>query len=110
MPTPLSGIGIHACMSCYHRTLPSPCPSWCLDTKRYVSYIEGVIPHRVIFLTTFTALAFISALAQETLRPKDVRTLAIPILRHRIIVNYGAVGDGITSETLIQKLLKEVRG
>jgi len=41
-----------------------------------VSYIEGVMPHRVFFLTTLFALTFISASAQETLRPKDVRNLA----------------------------------
>jgi HEAT repeat protein len=32
-------------------------------------------PRRVFFLTTFITLAFISASAQETLRPKDVRNL-----------------------------------
>src|SRR5438105_13297538 len=32
-------------------------------------------PRRVFFLTTLIALAFISASAQETLRPKDVRNL-----------------------------------
>src|SRR6202051_775432 len=33
-------------------------------------------PRRVFFLTPFIASAFISASAQETLRPKDVRNLA----------------------------------
>lgn len=40
-----------------------------------MSYIEVVKPHQVFFLTTFIAFAFISASAQETLRPKDVRNL-----------------------------------
>ena len=37
----------------------------------------------------------------------DIRSVAIPILRHRIIVNHRAVGDGVTTETVIRKLLDE---
>jgi MoxR-like ATPase len=37
----------------------------------------------------------------------DVRALALPILRHRIIVNHRAVGDSITSADIIDHLLKE---
>jgi MoxR-like ATPase len=37
----------------------------------------------------------------------DIRSVAIPILRHRIIVNHRAVGDGVNTETVIRKLLDE---
>jgi MoxR-like ATPase len=38
----------------------------------------------------------------------DVRASALPILRHRIIVNHRAVGDSITSVDMVDHLLKEV--
>ena len=39
---------------------------------------------------------------------EDVRASALPILRHRIIVNHRAVGDSITSAEVIGRLLEEV--
>jgi len=38
----------------------------------------------------------------------DVRSVAMPILRHRMIVNHRAVGDGITAEQVVQHLLEAV--
>ncbi len=38
----------------------------------------------------------------------DVQTVATPILRHRIIINHRAVGDGVTTDDVIQNLLAEV--
>ena len=37
---------------------------------------------------------------------EDLHAVAIPILRHRIIVNHRAIGDGITSEQVIQRILE----
>jgi MoxR-like ATPase len=41
-------------------------------------------------------------------QPGDVEALALPVLRHRVIPNYRAVGEGLSSQTLIQRLLKQV--
>lgn len=38
---------------------------------------------------------------------EDLHTVAIPILRHRIIVNHRAIGDGVTSEQVIARLLED---
>jgi len=38
----------------------------------------------------------------------DIRTVALPVLRHRIIVNYAAVAEGIRSDDVISELLKGV--
>lgn len=35
----------------------------------------------------------------------DLRAVALPILRHRIIMNHRAIGDGYSVETLVQELL-----
>ncbi len=38
---------------------------------------------------------------------EDIRAVALPILRHRIIVNHRAVGDSVTAENVIENLLGE---
>ncbi|MFI5311758.1 MAG: AAA family ATPase [Gemmatimonadales bacterium] len=41
--------------------------------------------------------------------PEDVTRVALPVLRHRVLVNYRAEADGITPDDLIGKLLDAVR-
>ncbi|HCO22468.1 MAG TPA: AAA family ATPase [Gimesia maris] len=36
----------------------------------------------------------------------DIKAVALPVLRHRICINHRAVGDGITTEDVIENLLK----
>jgi MoxR-like ATPase len=38
----------------------------------------------------------------------DIRELALPILRHRVIPNFAARSEGMTSDTMITKLLDEL--
>ena len=38
----------------------------------------------------------------------DIRSAALPILRHRILVNHRAVGDGVTSDNVVTNLLEAV--
>jgi MoxR-like ATPase len=39
---------------------------------------------------------------------EDVRALAHPVLRHRVLTNFHAQSEGITSDTLIDRLLESV--
>jgi MoxR-like ATPase len=39
----------------------------------------------------------------------DVRALALPVLRHRILLNYRAEAEGVTVESVIQRLLEQVK-
>ncbi len=39
---------------------------------------------------------------------EDIRALALAVLRHRIIPNHRAVGDGVHSEHIVEHLMKEV--
>jgi MoxR-like ATPase len=39
----------------------------------------------------------------------DVRAVAAPVLRHRLLVNFQAEADGITAETVVARLLEAVR-
>ncbi len=38
---------------------------------------------------------------------EDVRSLALPILRHRMVVNHRAIGDGISTDRIVGRLLEE---
>ncbi|HAC88932.1 MAG TPA: AAA family ATPase, partial [Gammaproteobacteria bacterium] len=38
----------------------------------------------------------------------DVRALALPILRHRIILNFHAEAERVTTDDVIQRLLEAV--
>ncbi len=40
---------------------------------------------------------------------EDIRALALPVLRHRIILNHRAIGDEYTIQQLIEELLASVR-
>jgi MoxR-like ATPase len=39
---------------------------------------------------------------------EDIQALALPALRHRILLNYRAEAEGMTVETVIERLLKTV--
>ena len=38
----------------------------------------------------------------------DVKAVALPVLRHRVITNFSAESSGITSDDVIERLLKEI--
>jgi MoxR-like ATPase len=38
---------------------------------------------------------------------EDIQSLAYPVLRHRILTNFTAASEGITSDTVIKKLIEE---
>jgi MoxR-like ATPase len=39
----------------------------------------------------------------------DIRTVAKPVLRHRVLVNFEAEADGVGAETIISRLLETIR-
>jgi MoxR-like ATPase len=39
---------------------------------------------------------------------EDIRAVAKPVLRHRIIVNFGAEAEGVNSDTVVQKLIDTI--
>jgi MoxR-like ATPase len=41
--------------------------------------------------------------------PADVRRVALPVLRHRILPNFAAEAEGVTAEDLVSDVLTEVR-
>ena len=74
--------------------------------KKYVQWGAGPRAAQYLLLGA-KALAVTEGKPTPTAR--DIRTLAPLVLRHRIIPNYAAVADGITSADLVNDLLINVR-
>ena len=39
---------------------------------------------------------------------EDIRAVALPVLRHRIVTNFNAEAEGVKSETIVRRLLEQV--
>jgi MoxR-like ATPase len=39
----------------------------------------------------------------------DIRRIAVPVLRHRLSANFQAQAEGMTTDSIVLRLLKEVR-
>jgi MoxR-like ATPase len=73
----------------------------------YVAWGAGLRAGQFLVLGA-KARALLAGRAHVT--PDDIRRLAAPVLRHRILTNYKAEAAGITVEQLIQRLLETVKG
>ena len=71
--------------------------------KNYVSFGAGPRASQCL-ARAVKALALLRG--QPTASIEEVRALALPILRHRIIPNYNATGEGITTDDIIKELIK----
>ncbi len=71
--------------------------------KRYVEWGAGP---RASQNLAQAAKAFALLDGNPAASVEDVRQAALPVLRHRIIPNYNATGEGITVEDIVQHLLK----
>jgi MoxR-like ATPase len=75
------------------------------DLRPLILY--GVSPRGTIMLTQAArARAFLEGRGYVT--PHDIKSVAMDVLRHRVITTYEAEAEGITSEQVIQKLLDTV--
>lgn len=75
------------------------------DTNRYVRYGASPRGMQAIILTA-KALALMAS--RYNVSKEDVHQAALPALRHRVLLNYEAEADGMTSDTLVQSLLAQL--
>jgi len=73
--------------------------------KKYVAWGAG--PRATQHLVTAAKAA---ALLDGRPAPEasDLRRVALPVLRHRVIPNYNALGEGITPDAIVSHILKHV--
>ena len=72
--------------------------------KKYVSYGAGPRASQYLVLG-----AKVRALLNGRYTPsqEDIRALAVPVLRHRIVLNFNAEAEGVSAVQLIERLAKE---
>lgn len=77
-----------------------------LDEEAY--YMQfGASPRASINLNLAAkAIAFFNQ--RDYVLPEDIKEIATDVLNHRIILNYEAEADGISTEHIIEKLLKKI--
>ena len=74
--------------------------------NEYVEWGAGVRASQYLVLGA-KSLALLRGLPAPSC--KEVRDVALPVLRHRILRNYKAAGKGVTTNIIIQNLLKLVK-
>ncbi len=76
-----------------------------LDVADYIQY--GASPRATIFLSLAArAYAFLHGRAYVT--PQDVKSIALPVLRHRIIPTYEAEAEDVTTDQIIGRIFDAV--
>jgi len=72
------------------------------DLMRYITY--GASPRASInLILTARALALIRG--REYVLPQDVLDLAPDVMRHRVVLSYEALSDGVTADELLRKII-----
>ncbi len=75
------------------------------DIERYILY--GASPRASIYLIlTARALAFIRG--RNYVLAQDVLDMALDVLRHRLVLSYEAMSDGVNSDTLLKRILDRI--
>ncbi|MFZ1986060.1 MAG: MoxR family ATPase [Desulfatitalea sp.] len=76
-----------------------------IDVAEYIQY--GASPRATIFLSLAArAYAFLHGRAYVT--PQDVKSIALPVLRHRIIPTYEAEAEDVTTDQIIGRIFDAV--
>jgi MoxR-like ATPase len=73
--------------------------------KRYVRWGAGPRAGQALILGAKAAALLAGRLA---VAPEDIRRVARPVLRHRVLPNFAAEAEGVTSERVVEDLLARV--
>jgi MoxR-like ATPase len=101
---PLPESVIQTILKLVHSTRPDS-PHASADVKNFIAYGAGP---RASQCMARAARALAMLRGNSAASPDEVRAVALPVLRHRLIANYNATGEGITTDQIIHKLVKEI--
>jgi len=76
-------------------------------TRERPSISFGASPRATAMITT-AARAYAALAGRDFVLPDDVKNLAVPALRHRIVLAPGAEIEGLTSESVVRQILEQV--
>jgi MoxR-like ATPase len=72
------------------------------DVKQFVSWGAGPRASQYLILAAKTRAVLYGRFTPDI---DDVKAVALPVLRHRILTNFSAEADGVKPETIVQKLI-----
>ena len=76
------------------------------DIKRYIMY--GTSPRASINLViTARALAYVRG--RSYVLPQDVLDMAFDVMRHRLVLSYEAMSDGVTSDAILKRAIERIQ-
>jgi len=76
-------------------------------TRERPSIAFGASPRAATMLTT-ASRAYAALSGRDYVLPDDIKALAVPALRHRIVLAPGAEIEGLTSEAVVRQILEQV--
>jgi MoxR-like ATPase len=75
------------------------------ELSRYIMY--GCSPRASInLIITAKSLAFVRG--RDYILPQDVLDMAMDVMRHRLVMTYEAMSDGIASDQILQRVLDTI--
>jgi MoxR-like ATPase len=73
------------------------------NIEKYIMY--GASPRASInLIITGRALAFVRG--RSYVVPQDIIDMALDVMRHRLVLSYEAMSDGVTSDMILQQILE----
>jgi len=76
-------------------------------TRERSSLAFGASPRAATMLAS-AARAYAALAGRDFVLPDDVKTLAVPALRHRVVLSPGAEIEGLSAETVVRQILEQV--
>jgi MoxR-like ATPase len=76
-------------------------------TRERPSIAFGASPRAATMLTT-ASRAYAALQGRDFVLPDDIKALAIPALRHRVVLAPGAEIEGLTAEAVVRQILEQV--
>ncbi|MBI5302211.1 MAG: AAA family ATPase [Chloroflexi bacterium] len=75
------------------------------EIKRYIMY--GTSPRASInLILTARALAYVRG--RSYVLPQDVLDMALDVMRHRLVLSYEAMSDGVTSDAILKRAIERI--
>jgi MoxR-like ATPase len=98
---PLPEPVLQSILKLVHATRPDS-PHATAEVKNYVAFGAGPRASQCL-ARAVRALALLRGRSAASV--EEIRDTALPILRHRVIANYNATGEGVTTDTIVANLL-----
>jgi len=101
---PLPDSVLQSILKLVHATRPDS-PHAPAEVKNYVAFGAGPRASQCL-ARAVRALALLRGRSAASV--EEIRDTALPILRHRVIANYNATGEGVTTDTIVANLLPSI--